>query len=431
MSLAFHASPPPGEWLNDPNGLVHADGQWRLFVQHRADAPAFRATGWARLSSPDLLNWTWDGPVIVPDGDDWAYSGSVQRDGADLAATYTVHDAATGLERQVRRVSADAGATWSAAEPLIAAAHNRRDPFVFDGSAAMLLACPCDWNDPDTASHVAIWRCRDGVWSETGRIGPWHPPGVMWEVPVIVEVDGRDVLLISTIDRRGGGADCAVHAWAGRLGPDGFARDPGSCREGQRLDLGPDFYAAMAVDGEPLIVGWLSSWATAATFAWPGFAGGIIGLPRRLSLSGGQMRQHVALPINAFSIPVPDTPVAGRGLVTLDGAAAFTLAIGGAQAAATITADPRDGTLTVERIGAAPLQWRQSHAGSIAPCPLRTLTLFVDGPAIELFIAPDGAAVSIAMPVGDAPLTIACHAAGVDHRVEWNVRPTPMSGGSK
>ena len=186
MSLAFHASPPPGEWLNDPNGLVHVDGRWRLFVQHRADAPAFRATGWARLSSPDLLDWTWDGPVIAADGDDWAYSGSVMRDGAGLVATHTVHDAANGQERQVRRTSGDGGASWSAAAPLIGAARNSRDPFVFDGGAAMLLARPCDWDDVNTASHLAIWRCGDGGWQETGRIGPWHPPGVMWEVPVVL-----------------------------------------------------------------------------------------------------------------------------------------------------------------------------------------------------------------------------------------------------
>ena len=166
MSLAFHASPPPGEWLNDPNGLVRVDGCWRLFVQHRADAPAFRATGWARLSSPDLLDWTWDGPVIAPAGDDWAYSGSVTGDGGGLVATHTVHNAATGLERQARRTSADAGASWSAAVEIIAAAANCRDPFVCDGGKAMLLARPCDWTDATTASHIAIWRLAGTTWRD-------------------------------------------------------------------------------------------------------------------------------------------------------------------------------------------------------------------------------------------------------------------------
>ena len=64
--LAFHAAPPAGQWINDPNGLVYAGGAYRLFAQHRADAPAFRETGWAGFSSPDLLRWTCDGAVIPP-----------------------------------------------------------------------------------------------------------------------------------------------------------------------------------------------------------------------------------------------------------------------------------------------------------------------------------------------------------------------------
>ena len=76
-AFAFHAAPPPGEWINDPNGLVFSGGRYRLFVQHRADAPDFAVTGWARLSSDDLLRWEWDGVVLSPDASGWAYSGSV------------------------------------------------------------------------------------------------------------------------------------------------------------------------------------------------------------------------------------------------------------------------------------------------------------------------------------------------------------------
>ncbi len=422
MSLAFHASPPPGEWLNDPNGLVYLDGAWRLFVQHCADAPAFRATGWARLSSRDLLDWTWDGVAIAPDGDDWAYSGSVTRDGARLVATHTVHDAATGLERQVRRTSTDDGANWSAAVTLIPAARNVRDPFVFDGGAAMLLACPGGWDEPDTASRLALWRCRDGAWHEAGRIGPWQPPGVMWEVPVMLRLADRDVLLISTVDRRGGGAVCAVRAWFGTLGPDGFERDPACGAEGQRLDLGPDFYAAMAADGAPLVVGWLSSWQTARADIWPGFAGGAIGLPRRLSLTAGRVRQHVAVAEVAFPVVVPATPVAGRGRMTFDGTADFSLTVAGPAGEVGIVGRPHAGNVSVMRSGAPLWQWQRDHAAVLTPCAVRDLTLFVDGPAIELFIEPDGAAVSLTLPRDDRPFVIDCVVGDVAHSIAWHCR---------
>lgn len=426
MSLVFHPCPPPGEWLNDPNGLVQIDGMWRLFVQHRADAPAFSATGWARLSSPDLLDWTWDGVVIRPDGPDWAYSGSVSRGGRGLIAIHTIHDEATGLERQVERSSADAGATWSAATPLIAPLSNVRDPFVAQCGDTMLLACPGDWNAPDARSHLAIWRRHRGGWRQTGRIGPWHPPGVMWEVPIVVQVDDRDVLLVSTVDRRGGGADCAVFAWIGTLRDDGFVADHGAGPSGQRLDLGPDFYAAMAADGVPIVVGWLSSWATARTFAWPGFAGGVISLPRRLSLVGGRIRQHVAVADDAFSYTCSVPPKAGRGTVEINGRAGFSLTIGGAGAALDIVADPERGSLTVTRTGPLSLRWHRHHEAVLVPHAERDLTLFVDGPAVELFVAPDGVTVSVALPSGDRPLEVRCDVAGRLQPLVWHTQaPLP------
>ena len=107
MNFAFHAAPPHGEWFNDPNGLVFADGAWRLFVQHSAAGPEFREIGWARLSSADLLHWTWDGPVIAPDTLGQAYSGSVVVNDGGLTAYLTRHDGKCQrqVELTMRRLS--------------------------------------------------------------------------------------------------------------------------------------------------------------------------------------------------------------------------------------------------------------------------------------------------------------------------------------
>ena len=100
MSFAFHAAPPEGEWFNDPNGLVFADGAWRMFVQHSAAGPDFGEIGWARLSSTDLLRWDWDGTVIAPDTLGQAYSGSVVAQNDGLTAYLTRHD--DTLKRQLQ-----------------------------------------------------------------------------------------------------------------------------------------------------------------------------------------------------------------------------------------------------------------------------------------------------------------------------------------
>jgi sucrose-6-phosphate hydrolase SacC (GH32 family) len=398
-----------GEWINDPNALLYADGAYRLFVQHRADAPEFRATGWARLSSPDLLRWTFDGVVIPPGGPDWAYSGSVQAMDGALTAIHTEHSG--GLERQVRRTSHDGGASWSAGDPvpkLGAPARNRRDPFVFrDGDGwALLLAEPCDWTEWRTSppSRLRLYRSADArSWQEAGTIGPWHPPGVMWEVPVVTRIDGRDVLFVSTVDRRADGAACAVRAWVGTLGEDGFELDRNAPVDGHCVDMGPDFYALMSnvEEGWPdagrrSFVAWAGSWGTARQIGWPGFHGGPITLPRSLALEprgAGLWLAHRPGPglldrfLHAAAEPVP----AGVATTTVAaGAKRIELRLAGPVETLEIRLDVVEGSAAIERRGRDAVIWSaRPRFPPAAPGP-RSIVLFVDGPLVEFFLLEDG-----------------------------------------
>jgi sucrose-6-phosphate hydrolase SacC (GH32 family) len=434
--LAFHAAPPSGEWLNDPNGLVF-DGRWRLFAQHRADAPDFRATGWARLSSPDLLRWTFDGPAIAPEGDLWAYSGSIASDAERLLAWHTGH--AGGFERQVRRESLDAGRSWSPPLDLPTLgppARNRRDPFVFrdGGGWALLLAEPCDWHDwaAQPPSRLALYRSADGVdWQFAGHIGPWRPPGVMWEVPVLLRLGGHDMLIVSEIDRRSGGAECSVSAWLGALGEKGLERDDHASPEGWLpLDLGPDFYAlcpALSNDPSPdhaIIVAWASSWAAARQPRWPGFHGGPISLPRALTL-----RRHAGLPrlanrpatgiVERFTQRAPVPPAAGLGVAALPashGAARLTLA--NATSALEVEAAPRANLLSVRRDGPEALRWGANYPfdGDATDEPL---LLFVDGPLVELFLPGVGPSITVALDGSGGPVGAAIFVDGHAVAIDW------------
>lgn len=428
--MAFHAAPPPGEWLNDPNGLVHNASGWTLFAQHRADAPRFAATNWARLSSADLLHWRWDGAVIPASGDAQAYSGSVVAVGTGLEAFHTVHVA--GHEHQERRGSDDGGHGWQTlplAMPAVAAGADVRDPAVFGGPRewGMLLAQPCPWDGGETApaSRLIVLRSPDrAVWTQIATIGPWHPAGVMWEVPAIIRRDDGDLLLISCVDRRGNGADCAVFAWAGRLSATGFAVAAGWPTSGRRVDLGPDFYAAIGgTDGQAApVIGWLASWATARILAWPGFAGGPISLPRQISRRGNRL-VHTVMPAvaAAFSVPAGAPPTAGRGSADFDGAAGFVLTIAAAAATATLVGDPALETLAVTRRGAG-IDWHREHDEALLPALRRSVMIFRDGPAIEVFFEPDGVAVSLGLP-GDLPATVTLTVGGVPAPLAWHVLP--------
>ncbi len=444
--LAFHAAPPAGEWINDPNALFYRNGLYTLLAQHRTDAPAFRATGWARFTSPDLLDWTFHGPAIAPAGQDWIYSGCVLPVDGELVALHTLH--AAGLERQVLRSSRDDGASWSAAEPLPrlgTAMPNRRDPFVFrdGGEWVMLLAEPCDWRGwADAApSRLGVYRSGDlTAWRQVGLIGPWHPPGVMWEVPVLARLDGRDVLFVSTVDRRGEGADCAVRAWIGTFDGSGFTPDPRTDRGGQPVDLGPDFYALMIAapegwpDHERVCVSWLSSWATARLPRWPGFHGGPISLPRALSVEDGPLGPRLAVRVASavarrFNRPSADGATAGQATAPVFGAAAsFRLEVGMGGAALLVEARPEAGVLEVRRSGDG-LGWHRAYPLAPAAHDGRTLRLYVDGPAIELFLEEEGLTVSAALSREADPPRVQLTVAGCATPMTWSL-PDDGGGGS-
>lgn len=422
MTLAFHACPPPGEWFNDPCGLVRdGRGGWTLFVQHRADAPAFRRVGWGRLTSDDLLAWRWRGVAVPPEPDASIFSGCVIRTRADWQAFHTSHADATGLQGQVRRRSPD-GAAFGPAEPLIWPQPDRRDPFVVDRPEGrlMLLAEPPGWTPaPGARAHLSIWReDAAGRWEQTGVIGPWAPPGVLWEMPVVVRRAGGDLLLASEVDRFDASSRCRVKVWRGALSATGFALADGQDEAGALLDLGPEFYAA--VPGAGHIVGWLSSWAVARRMAWPGFAGGPISLPRRIGWRDGAAR--IAPPAGlarAFPRRLAAAPRAGLGLARVDGRAPVSLAIRGDGAEAVVEIDPAAGDVRLARTGPDWLAHAATHANVVAPAAARRLMLAVDGPVIELFAAPEGRVLSMVLPAGPAGFEIALQVGGAVVALEW------------
>ena len=63
-------------WLNDPNGLVYADGKWHLFFQHNTEAPTWGPMSWGHAISPDLIHWQQIDPALTPDEMGSMFSGS-------------------------------------------------------------------------------------------------------------------------------------------------------------------------------------------------------------------------------------------------------------------------------------------------------------------------------------------------------------------
>ena len=142
----FHFTSRRG-WLNDPNGCIWHDGLYHLYYQHNPLEREWENMTWGHATSPDLLHWTEQPPVLHPDALGTMYSGSAvfdkdntsgfgTKDNPPIVYAYT----ADRSEREVQCIaySLDGGMTLHKYEgnPVIDShdkwqTHDTRDPRLF------------------------------------------------------------------------------------------------------------------------------------------------------------------------------------------------------------------------------------------------------------------------------------------------------------
>lgn len=72
---SIHFAPETG-WINDPNGMVYADGKYHLYFQHNPFQNQWGNLSWGHAVSTDLLTWKQVDTVMFPDEDGSIFSGS-------------------------------------------------------------------------------------------------------------------------------------------------------------------------------------------------------------------------------------------------------------------------------------------------------------------------------------------------------------------
>jgi fructan beta-fructosidase len=343
---AYHFTP-ERNWLNDPNGLLYADGVYHLFYQYNPRGDTWGHMSWGHATSPDLLHWR-HLPVAIPESGVMIFSGSAVNDRANtsglgaggagpLVAIYTGHDGARGRQDQRIASSTDGGLTWAdyPGNPVIVLGlADHRDPKVFwherTRQWVMVVSLAAE-------RRVQFYGSSDLIhWTHRSDFGPAGAPGFpnwecpdLFELPIEGEAGSRWVL---QVDGGGGGPSggMAGQYFVGAFDGERFTSD-NPPETTLWVDHGRDFYATQsyndAPDGRRIWIAWMNGspyTGVIPTSPWRG----AMSLPREVSLvrtwEGVRLRQRPVREVESLrgepivlrgvTVPPGVTPLGDRGI---------------------------------------------------------------------------------------------------------------------
>ena len=286
---------PPANWMNDPNGVIHWQGNYHLFFQYNPGEPRSHRIHWGHTVSPDMVHWR-DLPIALAPtpgatDDSGCWSGSAVDNDGTATLIYTGR---SGEHESVCLATGDTSLlafTKHPANPVIAGPPPEldttgwRDPYVWREGDEWRMAIGSGVRDD--GGMVMLYRSPDLLnWEYLGPLVRAFEAnhGTMWECPSFFPLDDRWVLIYSPVPTG------KVRYFVGDYQNNRFT--PQS--EGQ-VDWGSDFYAPQVMtdaDGRRIMFGWswearngtaekAAQWSPQPEAGWAG----VQTLPRVLSLS--------------------------------------------------------------------------------------------------------------------------------------------------
>ncbi|HET9171398.1 MAG TPA: GH32 C-terminal domain-containing protein [Actinospica sp.] len=189
----YHFSPAEN-WMNDPNGLIYADGVYNLYYQYNPTGNTWGDMSWGHATSTDLVHWTQQPLAIAGTPAEAIFSGSAVLDSTNssgfgtaanppLVAVYT-SAYSNGIQAQSLAYSLDGGETWTkyADNPVLNLdSQNFRDPKVFwyapTKSWRMVVSLAAQ-------DQIQIYSSPDlKAWTLLSTFGPDNASDGVWEMP--------------------------------------------------------------------------------------------------------------------------------------------------------------------------------------------------------------------------------------------------------
>jgi fructan beta-fructosidase len=250
----FHFTSRRG-WLNDPNGLVHFQGEYHLFYQHNPYGWGWGNMHWGHAVSSDLLHWKELPIALYPQRfGDWCFSGSAIVDARNssglgtgkedlLVAAYT----STGRGESIV-TSVDRGRTWREYEGNPVVRHSGRDPKLLwhEPSHRWVMAV---YDELDGKRNISFYASADlKKWEFQSRIDDFFECPDLFELPV------------SGANGKPAGSKWVLYAADGQYVLGDFDGSRFSTESGKHRLWYGNFYAAQtysnAPDGRRIQIGW-------------------------------------------------------------------------------------------------------------------------------------------------------------------------------
>ncbi len=266
----YHIYPSCG-LMNDPNGLSYYNDEYHIFYQWFPFEPNHGMKHWGHVKSKDLVNWEECPVAIVPDQEyekNGAYSGNaIEKDGL-LYLFYTAnYKTPTGKipKQAVAIMDKEGNITKSLKNPIIDGAPvgfkgEIRDPYVFkkEDKYYMFLGA---WSLDDKGT-ILIYESDGDLesWRYRGTLDLDMECGYMLECPSYLNVDGKDVFIVSPM-----GLSKQEEKYHNRfasiylVGTLDLENNKFIIEHSDEIDAGFDFYAPQTFrgdKGQPLMFGW-------------------------------------------------------------------------------------------------------------------------------------------------------------------------------